>query len=331
MVNGSSKRFWFLTIVVSLVMSVCQVHARVSDIELVRKFLNQPDQQIDLGKVKLTIDRMIDSRIEVDNGLKQLDEIVAQVKSRLPLHASDRDKFDALRTYLYQAGPWNKYRPFEYDFNDPFGDNIKNKLLKIYLATRKGNCVSMPLLVIVLGQRLGINVTAAMAPEHLFVKFRDETGKWLNFEATNGTFARDEWIQHEAPMTPQALASGIYMQPLTKKETAVVMLSTLMEYYRQKGRHEDTIKLATLALEHYPKDISSILAIGAAYGQQRDRDCASMLTNPRDVPQAERRHCLQLNQAVGLWWSKAEALGWREPTAAANAEYLERVNRVKRP
>ncbi len=187
----------------------------------------------------------------------------------------------------------------------------------------------MPMLVIILGQKLGIDLTAASAPEHIFVMFREGSGKWLNFEATNGTFVSNAWIQNEAPMTQQALASGIYMRPLTKRETVVLMLETLMVFYRQHGWHEETVALAKLALEHNPKDVSSMLAIGAAYGRQMERDCVSKYGSPRNVPSDQRPYCSQLNAAVGLWQSRAEALGWREPTAAANAEYQERIDRAK--
>jgi regulator of sirC expression with transglutaminase-like and TPR domain len=286
----------------------------------IREMLDQPDQQLDLAKAKLAIDQMIDPRVEPAAALKQLDAIVAQVKARLPARASSRDKFEALRAYLYQADPSNGHRPFAYDFQDPQGRNIHNKLLSTYLATKKGNCVSMPLLFIILGQRLGIEVTASAAPEHIFVKFRDDAGNWLNVEATSGGgFTSDSWIQHEMPMSAHAIASGIYLQPLTKKETVVLMLGTLMEHLRQLGLLERSVELATLALTYYPRDISSMLHLGASNGQLLWRDCASKYSRPRDVPQERRDYCSLLNQNVRAWRAKAEALGWREPPSVSPA------------
>lgn len=45
----------------------------------------------------------------------------------------------------------------------------------------------MPFLFIILGDRLGINVTASVAPLHVFVKFTDENGVIHNLETTSGT------------------------------------------------------------------------------------------------------------------------------------------------
>ena len=49
-----------------------------------------------------------------------------------------------------------------------------------YLATKLGNCVSMPALFVIIGRKIGIDVTLSLAPEHMFVKFRDESGVYIN-------------------------------------------------------------------------------------------------------------------------------------------------------
>ncbi len=96
---------------------------------------------------------MLEPGIDVDGTLKQLDAMASDIKVRFPANASSRDKLEALRTYIYQPGPGNGNRPFRYDLDDPFDHNIKNKLLATYLSTHKGNCVSMPVLVVILGQK----------------------------------------------------------------------------------------------------------------------------------------------------------------------------------
>ena len=190
---------------------------------------------------------MIDPSIDTAATLSQLDAMAQGIKVMLPAGASSRLTMDALRFHLYQPSPWNGNRPFQYDLDDPFGANVRNKLLPTYLATRKGNCVSMPLLFIILGQKLGIDVTASTAPNHVFVKYRDADGKLYNLETTSGAgFTRDVWMRQQFPMTDEALASGIYMRPLTKKETVVVMVDTLLESYAKQGLHEQRIAMAKL-------------------------------------------------------------------------------------
>lgn len=295
---------------------VLPAKAQASDpnLQVIQKILELPDKRIDLAKAKLTIDHMIDPGIDISGELERLDGIAVAIQSKLPANASSRDKLEALRAYLYQAGPWNANQPFRYDLDDPLGHKIRNKLLPTYLATRKGNCVSMPLLFTILGQKLGLDVTAAIAPEHIFVKYREDTGKYYNLETTSGGgFTRDAWLQQQMPMSPEALASGIYMQPLSKKETVAVMAGTLMEFYGQLGREEQRIALAQLALRYYPRDVSAMLHISSAYYRLRQRQFVSRYPTPNEIPLQERPHFIELDKNIGIWRGKAEMLGWRDP------------------
>jgi regulator of sirC expression with transglutaminase-like and TPR domain len=317
-------------VAVSPVRAETVATAQDANLHALRAILELPDERIDLAETILTIGRMIDPSINVAANLERLDDMTDDILARLPANPSSGDKLAALRSYLYQAGPWNDYRPFRYDLDDPFGRNIQNKLLPTYLATRMGNCVSMPFLFIVLGRKLGIDVTAATAPEHVFVKYRDETGNLHNLEATSGAgFARDAWMRQQMPMTDQALANGIYMRPLGKKETVVVMMGTLLEFYGQQGLQERRIALANLALEYHPKDVMAMLQKGNAYYRLIKRDFIDKYSNPEDIPAEERAYFAELSRNNILWFDRAEALGWREPSQAANADYLNAVNGVK--
>lgn len=281
----------------------------------VRALLDLPEDKIDLAKVKLTVDRMIDPRIDIATTIAQLDAMALTIKTTLPPGASSRSRVEALRSSLYDAGSGK--RPFQYDMRDPSGRNIHNKLLPTYLATRRGNCISMPFLFIVLGQRLGLDVTAATAPEHVFVKFRDETGTWFNLETTSGAgFTSDAWMQKNMPMSASALANGVYMRPLTKKQTVAVILVTLMEWYGQQDQHEARMAVANLVLAHDPKDVLAMVHVSGAYYGIRRREFEGKYARPRDVPAEFRPRLSELDQNIRFWRAKAEALGWREPDQA---------------
>ncbi len=56
----------------------------------------------------------------------------------------------------------------------------------------------MPILFLVLEEEwIGLNVTLATAPLHIFVKWRDaESGQSWNLEVTSGAgFTRDDWYR----------------------------------------------------------------------------------------------------------------------------------------
>jgi regulator of sirC expression with transglutaminase-like and TPR domain len=301
-----------------------------TDLATIRQILQSPETDIDLARAKLTIDHLIDPSIDIDRTRLQLDAMASDLRSMLPAGASRRLTMDALRFHMYKASPWNANRPFTYDLDDPFGENVRNKLLTTYLATRKGNCVSMPLLFIILGQKLGVDVTAAEAPNHVFVKYRDDEGTYYNLEATSGAgFTRDLWIRQQFPMTDESITSGIYMRPLTKKETVVVMVGTLLEFYGKQGMQDQRIALAKVALEYSPKDVSLILHEHQAYLAKWKQDFTSMYPTPSDIPTEKRPLFMDYEGRMDALYQQAYALGWRPPDQASEDSYQQRVIRAK--
>lgn len=299
-------------------------------LQKVQHLLAIPEDQLDLGKAKLAIDQLMDPKIDLAGALRQLDAMAAQARALAPPNASKRDTVVALQTYLYLPGSWNGNRPFQYDLEDPFGRNLRNKLLTTYLTTRRGNCVSMPLLFIILGQKLGLDVTAAEAPEHVLVKFRDEQGQLFNIEATSGGFKSDASYRQDMPMTEQALASGVYLRRLSKRETVAVMAGTLLEYWGQQGQQERRIALADEVLAASPTSVMAMLQKGNAYYRMLRGDFLDKYPTMEAIPVNERARFQELGGNNHLWFNRAEALGWRMPTEAQNDAYQQTIQRAQR-
>lgn len=288
-----------------------------------------PEQQINFAQAKLVVDRLIDPSINAAAVLRELDQLTAVIRQRTPAGLSKRAELDVLLETLYKPGPWNGNRPFSYDLNDPFGKNRKNKLLATYLATRKGNCVSMPILVAILGQRLGLIMTLATAPEHVMVKFVDDEGRWLNVEATAGGFKADSSYERETGISALAIQNEIYLRPLSPRESVGVMASTLMEEYAAQKRGDDLLAVAEMALAANPKDVVAMVHKANAYYLQLQDRYVSQYPRPVDIPQDKQADFQRLSRENLAWFSKAEQVGWAPKTPEQEEKYLQSIQREK--
>ena len=141
-----------------------QPHQGFADVEKIRSLLAKPERDLDYAQTKLTIDKMIQPSISINATRNQLDAMAQEIKAMAGPSPTPIVLKNTLRLYLYQAGPWNNNQAFLYDFNDPLGTKISNKLLPNYLASKRGNCITMPFLFIILGDKLGLKVAASTAP-----------------------------------------------------------------------------------------------------------------------------------------------------------------------
>lgn len=277
----------------------------------------------------MAIDRLIDPTFDSSKVVAAIDAIVSSIEVRVPPGAKPDEKLSALMTFLYAPGSWNDFRPFQYDLNDPMGENISNKVLANYLVSRKGNCVSMPILLLILADKLGLDVALATAPAHMFVKYRDQSGKWVNIEATSGGYKADEQYVSELSITPLALKNAIYLRPLNKREAVGAMAGTLMEFYGSTSNIKARLAVADVALSANPRDTVAMLHKGNAYFRVLKRRYLDVYPTPRLIPHEGRQEFSYLSKQNHSWFQKAEALGWVEPSSGQEAIYKEQMNKLK--
>jgi len=300
------------------------------NLSVVRALLQQPEDQIDLARAKLTIDRIIDPSIDIEANLAIINGMAATENRIIPPGTNVFVKMQTLRQYLYQAGPWNNNTSFHYDFDDPKGTRLENKLLPHYLATRTGQCVSMPILFLVLAQRIGLDVALAQAPNHEFVMLKGDDGQWLNLETTgNGAPTKLETYQRQSPMSKESLEQGAYMRPLTKKEAVASMVEEVLQLYDTQHRFEQLIAMADLSLQYHSQDVGILLFRSYAYEDIVRRDFMSIYPTSNDVPAKLVARFNALAREAQRSRQEAVALGALRVTAQGEAAYADKLARAK--
>jgi len=279
--------------------------------DAVAAILDRPDAALDYTEAKLGFDEIVDPAF---GATATAAELAHWARAALDMACPSSDsgaKLRALRILIYEPGPWNDCRPFAYDHDDPEGTKIENKLIANYLRTRRGNCVSMPILFLILGEALGLNVALATAPLHIFVRHRDEAGRTVNLETTSGALpARDLWYRQNMPMTDLALQSGIYMRSLGRREGVAMMAGVVLEHLLRHGYFAEAEAVGATILRHSPHDTYAMVKRGTACAEMIEREYGTKYRSPFLIPPFLRPRYAFLAETNRRCFATAEALGW---------------------
>lgn len=255
---------------------------------------------------------MVDPTTNAQAVTFMVDRMADDVKTMAGENAKSAETLAALKRYLYESGAWNDNRPFQYDRDDPLGEKPANRLLQRYLTTRRGNCITMPMLMLFVGQRLGLKMTLAEAPLHVFVKYTDDDGAIWNLEATSGGgFTRDVWYRQKLPMSDKAVAKGVYLRPLSHEEATALIASFLVEHQIDAGAFEHAIAVSDVLLRHYPSFAYGLVKKGSAYSGLLRRELAGKYKRMEDIPADLKVKADQWYGQNRQAFATAEAMGWR--------------------
>ncbi|MFM7017596.1 hypothetical protein [Flavobacterium sp.] len=154
-----------------------------------------------------------------------------------------------------------KHFPIKYDFEDYSGDKNWSKMfVSKLLKTNTGQCHSMPLLYLILAEQIGAVAYLSQSPNHSYIKFQDEKGKWYNLELTNGMFTVSSFILNNGFIRSEAIQNNIYMQSMTKKELLSQFFTDLASGYIHKYGYDEFVeKIIDKALELNPNSITANL------------------------------------------------------------------------
>lgn len=297
-----------------------------STVAAVSAILSAPEHQLDYAQAKLALDQVIDPTVNSAVVIAKLKNMAKRARKLAGPGASADAKLAAVRTVLFEPGPWNQGTAITYDHSDPLGTHLPNKLIHNVLRTGRGQCVSMPILYLILADLLGLDVSLCHAPEHVFMRYTGLDGRAWNLEATSGGHpARLEWFRRHYPITDHALETGIYMRTLSKRESIVAMAMTSLEYLRAEGRQAELIELCSVVLQHDPRNIFAIVVQGSAYGKLLQSEFERTYPNPFLVPERLRARRLFLIERNHSLIETGLALGWSPD------HLLEGENNVLRP
>jgi hypothetical protein len=130
-------------------------------------------------------------------------------------------------------------------------------------------------------------------------------------------------------ITPRAVDSGTYLRTLSRRQSLGVVFETLMEHDGNTGQQQRRMALADLVLRLDPKNVAAMLHKGSACARLIKQRYSRRYPSPDQIPAPQRQDYEALARCNTESFTKAEALGWREETAAERAAYRRSIEKVK--
>ena len=207
-----------------------------------------PDDEIDLAEAALVLAAGAYRELDIDAYLKRLDEMAATLKRRLRPDISTSEAILALNHYLFEelgfAGNADEYY-------DP-----RNSFLNEVLDRKLGIPITLSVLYIEVGRRIGLPLHGVSFPAHFLVKCMLRDGAIvLDPYARGASLGLDDLRQRL-----KALRNGIELEPAVvksmlavagKREILVRMLRNLKGIYLHKSELDKALaavdRIITLA------------------------------------------------------------------------------------
>lgn len=225
-----------------------------------RKYTDEELRQQDLAELNLACAiGLPNTEVNVvacrDTLNKWTEAVIAATERLLPKFLQNPEKYEnALGKFKMLVLVTVLQRDFGVSYNMAFmkgeydGRNSRNILLHGILGGFGGTCVTMPMLYLIVGRRLGYPLFLAEAKEHYFLRWEGD-GERFNIEATTKGFSpRDDdyYLKFPKKLTDVELKKGNYLRNFTVREEIAacwtnragcffehLMLDHAVEAYRQ--------------------------------------------------------------------------------------------------
>ena len=207
-------------------------------------FLHIKEKDIDIAEVALNLTKEIRPRLNIKKYMAAINKMVFQIKHLMKGSNDPKSKIKVLNGYFHKM--------FSYDLGDPIVLKEKNRFLTGLIDSKKGSCITLPLLYVILAQRLGLPMYPVLAPSHIFVRYVGKTP--VNIETTtNGRMISDEKYIEDFLIPPQSISSGAYMKRLTYKEylSELIMVNAIEHFFR-RNKTEKGLQYIDLAIKIRP-------------------------------------------------------------------------------
>jgi regulator of sirC expression with transglutaminase-like and TPR domain len=257
--------------------------------------------QFNLAEASLMLAQDSYPDLDVREYLSRLDGIAVAIKKRIADDAFSEQRVLALNYYLFNE---MRFSGNLVDYYDP-----RNSYLNEVLERRTGIPITLSILYLEIGKRLGLNLKGVSFPGHFLVKLAVKRGQLVLDPFTGGEAQSESDLrQRLAQVLPTEKAEQAqldrYLEPATPHQIIARVLRNLKNIYTQTGKLEQALAVMHRMLLVMPESAEELRDRGLVYQKlECFRPALSDLQNyvrrKPDAPDSAEIHekILELKQA----------------------------------
>jgi regulator of sirC expression with transglutaminase-like and TPR domain len=209
-------------------------------LEAFATLIARDDARIDLARGCLMIAQDAYPGLDVDRYMGEIERMAMRLRGRLPQTGGAEERVVALNQFLYEdLGYWGNTE----DYYDP-----RNSYLNEVIDRKTGIPISMSILYMELGRRIGLPLEGISFPGHFLVRLRLRGGTLVLDPFSGGApQSEDELRSRVKRVIPDGVADDLpaselpldqFLEPATNRQILSRLLRNLKGIYRESDKPE---------------------------------------------------------------------------------------------
>jgi regulator of sirC expression with transglutaminase-like and TPR domain len=216
------------------------------------KLVQAPESMLDLARAALLIAAESDPQVDVDAGMRQFDDWAETLRSRLEPDWNNLQKLARLRSFLFDE------LGFRGDRDDYFSPS--NSLLHEVVQRRRGIPLTLAIIMMELGWRIGMPLEGVGFPGHFLVRLTGEPGDLLLDPYKRGMSVHEEDCRKMLEVITRGSVefSPDLLVSVGKRQMIVRLLHNLKAAYVRRGDDAQALAAVERLLVLNPDDLDQL-------------------------------------------------------------------------
>ena len=239
----------------------------MADLDPFRELVSRDDGSIDLARACLQIAADAYPGLDVDGYVGEIDRFAKRLRARLGIDIPAEERVVALNEFLFDDLGFSGNTKNYYD--------PRNSYLNEVLDRRTGIPITLSVLYMEIGRRIGLSLEGVSFPGHFMVRLRVRNGTLvLDPFSCGAPQSEDELRERLKRVIPQGATGGVpiaelpleqFLDPATNRQILARLLRNLKGIYREADKPERLLAVLNRMIVVAPDSASELRDRGLVY------------------------------------------------------------------